>query len=178
MGWAEAARRLDDRVLGEVGSRRFRRVNRVLLVVALVTIPSVTAAKAWFVPVGLVVAALLVAPVVTLVRRVAVRGPEWVDRAQGSEHPLMVRLRRWDARVFGTQPSENRLLDYLNSLGNSPCVTPAFLGVTVMCLTCALVYELAGRGDLAGELVSSAGWTFPAALVSRFAWSRRSQDRR
>ncbi|MCW2573193.1 MAG: hypothetical protein JWO88_3251 [Frankiales bacterium] len=71
MGWAETARRLDDRVLGEAASPRARRRNRVLLVVALVWIPSVTAAKAWSVPVGLVVAVFLVAPVVALVRRVS-----------------------------------------------------------------------------------------------------------
>lgn len=178
MGWVEAAQGLDDRVLGASGSRRGRRRLRVLLVVALVWIPSVTAAKAWSVAVGLAVAVLLGAPVVALVRLVSVRGPEWVERAQRSEQPLMVRVRSWDGRVFGSRPSENRLLDFLNSLGNGPLVAPAFLGLSVMGLTCALLYKLVGRDELAGQALSSIGWSLAAAIVSRVAWNRRCQERR
>ncbi|MCW2573192.1 MAG: hypothetical protein JWO88_3250 [Frankiales bacterium] len=90
----------------------------------------------------------------------------------------MVRMRRWDARVFRSQPSASRMLDFLNGFGNGPWVAPAFLGLGVVSLICALVLELAGRHLLAGQAVGSTGWTFVAALVSRFAWSRRCQERR
>jgi hypothetical protein len=178
MGMMAAARRLDDRVLGQVDSPRARRRNRVLLVILLVWIPGAATANVWSVPVGLAVAAVVAVPVVVLVRWVSAQGPRWAERVQQSDHPAVVGLRRWDARLLGSKPSENRLLDFVNSLGNSPWFAPVFLGFTAMNALFALVYELAGRDALVGKAMSSMGWTFAAALISRVAWNRRCQDRR
>lgn len=178
MGMMAAARRLDDRVLGAIDSPRARRRDRILLVIILVWVPAGTAANAWSVPVGLAVAAIAVAPVIALVRWVSAQGPNWAEGFQQSDHPAVVGLRRWDARLLGNTPSENRLLDFLNSLGNNPWFAPVFLGLTAMNAACALVYELAGRDALVGKAVSSMCWTLAAAIVSRVAWNRRCQDRR
>jgi hypothetical protein len=57
-------------------------------------------------------------------------------------------------------------------------MAPALLGLTVLGLARALLFELVGRNELAGQALSSSGWTFAAALVSRFAWNRRCRERR